>query len=130
MWIPVENPAGQLYDFSGTSSSKRAYSTTDYREPDVVTGASSGENSTSRTKYDNVSSNYTNAKIKDKNGNDITTASQFKEQLQEEFNEMKERVKRYKGFYIGRYETGNLSQSKAVVQKNNSDINKQNWYTR
>ena len=129
VWVPVPkpeemftvdnegNPAGQLYDFSGTSSSKRAYSTTGYREPDVV------------TVYDNDSSNYTNAKIKDKNGNEITTASQFKEQLQEEFNKMKESVERYKGFYIGRYETGNLSQSKAVVQKNNNDIGSQNWYT-
>ena len=38
-------------------------------------------------------------------------------------------VKTYGGFYIGRYETGNLSQSKAVVQKNNTDIDNQTWYT-
>ena len=28
-----------------------------------------------------------------------------------------------------RYETGNLSQTKAVVQKNNTDIGSQTWYT-
>lgn len=31
-------------------------------------------------------------------------------------------------FIAGRYETGNLSQSKLVVEKNNSDITNQTWY--
>lgn len=56
------------------------------------------------------------------------TGSQFKEQLQEEYNEMVASVKIYGGFYIVRYETGNLSQAKAVVKKNNTDINNKNWY--
>ena len=42
---------------------------------------------------------------------------------------MKNSVAKYGGFYIGRYETGNLSQATAVVQKNNSDIGSQTWYT-
>ena len=52
------------------------------------------------------------------------------EVTQEEFNEMIESVERYGGFYIGRYETGNLGEehAKAVVQKNNTDINNANWY--
>ena len=50
-------------------------------------------------------------------------------QLETEFNNMIESVKRYGGFYIGRYETGNLSQEKASIIKNNSDIGNQTWYT-
>ena len=50
-------------------------------------------------------------------------------QLETEFNNMIESVKKYGGFYIGRYETGNLSQSKASVIKNNSDIGNQTWHT-
>ena len=42
---------------------------------------------------------------------------------------MIESVKKYGGFYIGRYETGNLSQEKASIIKNNSDIGNQTWYT-
>ena len=47
--------------------------------------------------------------------------------MQQEFEDMRESVERYGGFYIGRYETGGLSGT-AVVQKNNTDINNQNWY--
>ena len=141
VWVPVSNisdiydeanNAGQLWDF-GTSSSpknpavKRTYPTTKndgYREPDVVTKASSGSDSTSGSGDDAVSTNLQQAGM-----SSTATASTFKTQLQNEFKEMIKSVKTYGGFYIGRYETGNLSQTKAVVQKNNSDINNQTWYT-
>ena len=136
VWVPVSNisdiydeanNAGQLWDFSGTTSTKRIYPATKndgYREPDVVTSANSGSDSTSGSKYDAVSTNLQQAGL-----SSTATASDFKTQLQTEFKEMINSVKIYGGFYIGRYETGNLSQSKAVVQKNNSDINNQTWYT-
>ena len=137
VWVPVgnisdiydeANNAGQLWSFSGTTSSKKTYSTTKnsgYREPDVVTKASEGSDSTSGTQYDAVSTNLQQAGM-----SSTATASTFKTQLQNEFNEMIKSAKTYGGFYIGRYETGNLSNStKAVVQKNNSDINNQTWYT-
>ena len=141
VWVPVSNisdiydeanNAGQLWDF-GTSSSpknpavKQTYPTTKnsgYREPDVVTKASEGSDSTSGTQCDAVSTNLQQAGM-----SSTATASTFKTQLQNEFKEMIKSVKTYGGFYIGRYETGNLSQIKAVVQKNNSDINNQIWYT-
>ena len=142
VWVPVgdisdiydeANNAGQLWYF-GTSSSpknpavKQTYPTTKnsgFREPDVVTSASSGSDSTSGTSYDAVSTNLQQAGL-----SSTATASTFKTQLQNEFKEMIKSVKTYGGFYIGRYETGNLSNStKAVVQKNNSDINNQTWYT-
>lgn len=37
-------------------------------------------------------------------------------------------VRKYGGFYIGRYETGNLSQNVPVVRKLNTDIITRNWY--
>ena len=136
VWVPVSNisdiydeanNAGQLWSFSGTTSTKRTYPTklnSGYREPDVVTGASEGSDSTSGSKCDAVSTNLQQAGL-----SSTATASDFKEQLKTEFAEMINSVKTYGGFYIGRYETGNLSQTKAVVQKNNSDINNQTWYT-
>ena len=138
VWVPVENisdlydatnNAGQLWDF-GTSSSpknpaeKREYPTTSndgYREPDVVTYADPGTDSAGGSGYDAVLNNLQQA------GVSITTAAEFKTQLQNEFMEMKNSVEKYGGFYIGRYETGNLSQAEAVVQKNNEDIKGQIW---
>ena len=37
-------------------------------------------------------------------------------------------VEKYGGFYIGRYETGDLNQEVAVVQKGNTNIASQTWY--
>ena len=37
-------------------------------------------------------------------------------------------ITNYGGFYIGRYETGNLSGDTAVVQKNTEDINNSSLY--
>ena len=141
VWVPVSeisdlydstNNAGQLWRF-GTSSSpknpaeKRTYPTTqnsEWREPDVITYASSGSDSSSGDSYDAKSSNLQKAGLSSN-----ATVADFKTQLQNEFATMKNSVAKYGGFYIGRYETGNLSQATAVVQKNNSDISNQTWYT-
>ena len=152
VWVPVPeisdiydeaNKAGQLWDF-GTKSSpknpaeKRTYPTIlndGYREPDVVTYADSGQDSASGSKSDADLNNLKRAGFDTENmENDLNSdgkvnAYDFKKQLQNEFNRMIESVRVYKGFYIGRYETGNLSSTtKAVVQKNNSDIGSQAWY--
>ena len=132
VWVPVSdisdiydeaNNAGQLWNFRGTTSTKRTHPTTQnsgYREPDVVTKASSGSDSGN----DAVSANLQQAGL-----SASATASNFKTQLQKEFKEMIDSVRTYGGFYIGRFETGNLNQTKAVVQKNNEDIGDQTWYT-
>ena len=136
VWVPVgniadiydeANNAGQLWVFSGTTSTKKTYPTTKnsgFREPDVVTGASSGSDSSGGSNYDAVSTNLQEAGL-----SSTATVSDFKAQLQNEFNEMIKSVKTYGGFYIGRYETGNLNSTKAVVQKDNTNINNQTWYT-
>ena len=144
VWVPVDDPSemfgtdaqgnslGKLYDFGTSSSPKNppternwtetggvmswtaSSGSTSYREPDIVTEYD-GSDATSNASY------FTSAI-----GN--VTGEQFKVQLQQEFENMRDSVETYGGFYIGRYETGNLSQGTAVVQKNNTDINKKNWY--
>ena len=49
-------------------------------------------------------------------------------QLEKEFNSIIESVEKYSGFYIGRYETGDLNNENAVVRKGNINISNQNWY--
>ena len=139
VWVPVENPSemygrdenckkwGKLYKFSSTGITPYNWteedgvmsitSATSYREPDVVTGNDG-------TKYDADNTNL------QQDGLDASaTADTFKAQLETEFNSMIASVEKYGGFYIGRYETGNLSQIEASIVKNNNDINKQTWYS-
>ena len=147
VWVPVPDASkmygtdengkkwGKLYYFS-TSSSNANYdeltgsypnnwsetngimkisSSTSYREPDVVTKNGS-------TAYD------MNSRLKTLDLGAETT-QEFLMQLEQEFNNMIKSVEKYGGFYIGRYETGNLNQDKAVVVKGNSNISSQTWYT-
>ena len=146
VWVPVPDPSkfygtdangkrwGKLYQFSTSTSSSydqvtgtRPYnwsesngvmsisSTTGYREPDVVIGSGS-------TVYDMDSRLRTL-------GLGAETTHEFLMQLEKEFSKMIDSVEKYGGFYIGRYETGNLNQDVAVVQKGNTNISNQTWYT-
>ena len=136
VWIPVDdisqianqtsgtdansrqNYQGKLYDFSDTGATEMSnygQGTTRYREPDIVTGNGS--------QYDEDSTYLSIL--------GLSSSSEFKTQLQEEFNEMIESVDTYGGFYIGRYETGNLvasANTKPVVVKGNNSISSVNWY--
>ena len=53
---------------------------------------------------------------------------EFLNQNEKEFNSMLASVEKYGGFYIGRYETGNISQDTPVIRKGNTNINYQTWY--
>ena len=89
-------------------------SKTSYREPDVV--PKSGN-----TGYDMDSSLKTL-------GVGAKTTHEFLNQLEKEFNNMVASVEKYGGFYIGRYETGNINQDTPVIRKENTNINNQKWY--
>ena len=139
VWVPVANSSemygrdenckkwGKLYSFDEEGITARNWterdgvmsitSATSNREPDVVIGSDG-------TLYDTVNANLQQAGL-----DASATADTFKAQLETEFNSMIESVEKYGGFYIGRYETGNLSQAEAAVIKNNSDIGSQTWYT-
>ena len=146
VWVPVPDASkmygtdangkkwGKLYSFAKSSSNANydeltgsypnnwsetngimeiSYST-QAREPDVV--SKSGN-----TAYD------MDSRLKTLDLGAETT-QEFLMQLEKEFNNMIKSVEKYGGFYIGRYETGSLSQEKAVVVKGNSDIGSQTWY--
>ena len=94
-----DNYKGILYDYSESngyvmyndSSNNYQGSSTDYREPDVVSS------------YDGTDSDTVEGKI-------------TSERLTSEYNAMIESVKKYKGFYVARYEAG--IQGDKVVFKN------------
>lgn len=144
VWIPVPN-ASTMYgtDANGKKWGKLyEFTTKTGNNIDPVTGAkplnwseSDGEmeitSMTSKTSYrePDIVLNYDiNSKIKNKEIN-IKIMHDLLNQLEKEFNSMIESVEKYGGFYIGRYETGNLSKEKVVVIKGNNDISSQNWYS-
>ncbi len=102
VWVPVPDPSkmftthegknvGRLYNFDTSSKTytEIAWSNTGYREPDILTDSTDGD----------VDANLTAV-------TGVTTQAQLKTQLETEFAEMKASIEKYKGFYIGRYETG------------------------
>ena len=138
VWIPVDdisqianqtsgvdangrqNYQGKLYDFStsgATEMTNYGQGTTSCREPDIVID------------YDGSDATDDSSYFISAIGN--ISGTEFKTQLQEEFNEMIESVETYGGFYIGRYETGNLAEdtsTEPVIQKGNNSISSVNWY--
>ena len=102
------------YNWSESNGVMTISSKTNYREPDVVAKYSS-------TGYD------MDSRLKTL-GIGAKTTHEFLNQLEKEFNNMVASVEKYGGFYIGRYETGNINQDTPVIQKGNTNISSQTWY--
>ena len=83
---------------------------TSYREPDLVVGSNG-------TSYDVKDTYYKT--ILGENG----TKEELAQLFVDEYKEMIESIKKYGGFYIGRYEL-----SKAGVQKNQPTLTYRDWY--
>jgi len=120
--VSAGNHAGQLYIFSynGATSTKSPTTYTansGYREPDIITGNNTGDG----TLYDGNSFSLA--------GLGYTSTVSMRKELQIEFDSMVASVNYYKGFYVGRYETGDLSKAEVVSKRGNKDIASQTWYT-
>ena len=146
VWIPVPEPS-KMYgtDVNGKKWGKLYSFTTDTGEGiDPVTGAkplnwseSDGimeiVNMTTNREPDVVTTDLNNI-VYDMNSRiksfeiGANTTHEFLNQLEKEFNNMLASVEKYGGFYIGRYETGDLNQSTPVIRKENSSIGNQTWY--
>ena len=120
VWIPVPtisdmaveldtssgNYRGVLYNWDSDSSGTTAYSwsadSTDYREPANLNGGTYGQSYVSDSQYA-----FTVC------GGGTWTENMY----QTEFNSMVGSVAKYKGFYVGRYETGGFDTSKVVSKQ-------------
>ena len=129
VWVPVSDPSemfgtdkdgnslGKLYDFGISSSPKNPPEALNWTENRGEMSWSSGIDREPYilTDYDGSDATDDSSYFTSAIGN--MTGAQFKTQLQQEFEDMRDSVETYGGFYIGRYETGNLNEAKAVVQK-------------
>ena len=119
VWVPVANPS-EMY---GTDSSGKKWGKLYSFSADRITARNWIEQEGVMTITDTTQYREPDV-VENDSSNSVT-----KGQLETEFNAMIASVERYGGFYIGRYETGNLSKAKVVVVKDNSDIDNQTWYT-
>ena len=140
VWIPVPDISkfygtdangkkwGKNYSFSSSTSSSYDEITGtkpyNWSESDGVMTISS---KTSCREPDIVKSYDYDSTLKTR-GLGAKTTHEFLNQLEKEFNNMIVSVEKYGGFYIGRYETGNINQETPVVQKGNTNISSQTWY--
>ena len=125
--------AGRLYATSLGENYKKAYTevytaNSGLREPDVVTGKSTGDG----TDYDGKPTylGYMSAVTGDNTS--YASTAKFKETLQNEYNEIVALIYNAKGYYVGRYETSNITTTKGtainVVAGTNFGISNINWY--
>ena len=125
--------AGRLYATQTGENYKKAYTevytaNTGLREPDVVTGNSTGNG----THCDGFPTFL--GYMKAVTGDDISYAStaKFKETLQKEYNDIVASVYNAGGYYVGRYETSNITTTKGtaikVVAGTKTNISEINWY--
>ena len=118
VWIPIAEVSdmywrdqttgkkyGTTYTFKSSSYSK---SSSNKQEPQTT---SSDIQSTYLTQYLNGMSR-----------------EDFLMEMEIDFDKMLNSVATYGGFYIGRYETGDLSQATPVIKRINTDIANQTWY--
>ena len=142
VWVPVSNISeiygvdsnkkiwGKLYNFSSSGRSNRNWTetngimsitnATNYREPDVLSNFSGNYE---YQHYDQDGYSYMH-----NNGLGQTRYEMLAQELEQNYLEIMESIKKYGGFYIGRYETGGLNGT-AVVRKMDTNIAYQNWYT-
>ena len=125
--------AGRLYATSQGENYKKAYTevytaNTGLREPDVVTGNSTGDG----TKYDGSSACLGYMTTVTGDNTSYASTEEFKKTLQNEYNEIVALVYNAGGYYVGRYETSNITTTKGtainVVAGTNFGISNINWY--
>ena len=137
VWVPVENVNemygtdkdgkkwGKLYSFGKDKIYMRNWT----EENGIMNITSTSDDYVSFREPDILTSDESSYNLKQAGLDSEDTANTLKIKLEGEFDKIIISIGRYGGFYIGRYETGDLSEEEAVVVKNNSDIADQTWYT-
>ena len=125
--------AGRLYATQTGENYKKAYTevytaNTGLREPDVVTGNNTGDGPS----YDENSTYLGYMSTVTGDNTSYTSTAEFKETLQKEYNDIVASVYNAGGYYVGRYETSNITKTKGtainVVAGTNFGISNINWY--
>ena len=119
VWIPIAD-VSNMYWRDQTTGKK--YGTTYTFSSSSYSKSSSNKYEPQTTRYD-IQSTYLTQYL---NG---MSREDFLMEMEIDFDKMLNSVATYGGYYIGRYQTGDLSQATPVVKRINTDIGNQTWYT-
>ena len=119
VWIPIAD-VSDMYWRNQTTGKK--YGTTYTFLPSSYSKSSSNKNEP-QTTVDDIQSTYLTQYL---NG---MSREDFLMEMEIDFDKMLNSVATYGGYYVGRYETGDLSQATPVIKRINTDITSQTWYT-
>ena len=115
VYSKLRNETDNGNSFYNTSTYKPG--TTSYREPDILTSTSNGDASSSNlTTIKSVFSTELAEYGISSNSTDVQFLNAWAQMLIDEYNETYESIKKYGGFYIGRYEISGSVESPTVVQ--------------
>ena len=143
VWIPVPDISkfygtdangkkwGKIYKFTTGTNSSELFDEVTGTYPDSWSesnGVMTIKGKTSNKEPDIIQEYDMNSRLKTLELGAKTT-HEFLNQSEKEFNNMVASVEKYGGFYIGRYETGNVNQDTPVIRKGNTNIYNQTWYT-
>ena len=109
-------------DDDGSSGFGGIPGSTSFREPDILINTTSGDASTTADRGINLITEVFRF-----TGTNAEKLDQFADMLVANYEEAYESIKKYGGFYIGRYElTGNVAAP--TVQKDGTVVTNANWY--
>ena len=119
VWIPITN-VSDMYWSNQTTGKK--YGTYYKFSATAYTKGSNRSYEPQTTRYD-IQSTYLTQYL-----NGISRQNLLLK-METDFDEMLTSIATYGGYYIGRYQTGDLAQATPVVKRMNTDIGSQTWYT-
>ena len=118
VWIPIAN-VSDMYWRDQTTGKK--YGTRYTFSSSAYTKDATKKYEPQTTKYD-IQSTYLTTYLNGMSREDLLM------EMEIDFDKMLNSVATYGGFYIGRYETGDLSQATPVVKRINTDLGNQTWW--
>ena len=121
VWIPIAD-ISDMYWRDQTTGKKYGTTYTFNKNATSYSKSSSNKQEPQTTFFDKQSTYLTQYL----NG---MTREDFLMEMEIDFDKMLNSVATYGGFYIGRYQAGDLAQATPVVKRMNTDIAKQKWYT-
>ena len=121
VWIPIAD-VSDMYWRDQTTGKKYGTTYTFSKNATTYSKSSSNKYEPQTTKYD-IQSTYLTRYL---NG---ISREDFLMEMEIDFDKMLNSVATYGGYYIGRYETGDLSQATPVVKRINTDLSYKTWYT-
>ena len=119
VWIPIAD-ISDMYWRDQTTGKK--YGTRYTFSSSAYTKDSTSKREPQTTRYD-IQSTYLTQYLNGMSREDLLM------EMEIDFDKMLNSVATYGGYYIGRYETGDLSQATPVIKRMNTDIEIQTWYT-